>query len=161
VDDSELLWSKDRLYVPDGGDIWSSILTEFHRAPYSRHLGYQKIISIVKRHFFGPKLKVDIAMFIAKCQECQLVKAEHQHPSGFLQPFPIPEWKWEVISMYFITRLSKSKKQNDSIFVVIDKLSKAAHFILVKSTYKVMNIANIFLKEILRLHGIPKAIISD
>ena len=100
-------------------------------------------------------------MFIAKYQEFQLVKAEHQHPSGLLQPFPIPEWKWEVINMDFITSLPKIKKQNDSIFVVIDKLSKAAHFIPVKSTYKAMNIVDIFLKEIFRLHGIPKAFISN
>ena len=94
-------------------------------------------------------------MFVTKCQECQLVEAEHQHP------FPIPEWKWEVINMDFITSLPKSKKQNDSIFIVIDKLSKATHFIPVKSTYKAVNIVDIFLKEIFRLHGIPKAIISD
>ena len=85
-------------------------------------------------------------MFILKCQEFQLVKAELQHPSGLLQPLPISEWKWEVISMDFITGLSKSKKKNDSIFVVIDKLSKEAHFIPLKSTYKVVNIADIFLK---------------
>ena len=108
-----------------------------------------------------PKLKVDIAMFIAKCQECRLVKAEHQHLVGLLHPLPIPEWKWAVISMEFITSLPKSKKKNYYIFVVIDKLSKAAHFILVKSTYKDANIADIFLKEIFRLHGIPKVIILD
>ena len=68
---------------------------------------------------------------------------------------PIPEWKWEFISMDFITGLPKIKKQNDSIFVVIDKLSKETHFIPVKSTYKAVTIANIFLKEIFRLHGIP------
>ena len=100
-------------------------------------------------------------MFIVKCQECHLVKAEHQHPLGLLQSLPIPEWKWEVISMDFITSLPKSKKQNDSIFVVIDNLSKAAHFIPLKSTYKAVNIVDIFFKEIFRFHGIPKEIISD
>ena len=84
------------------------------------------MISAVKRYFLWPNLKADIAIFIAKCQECELVKAEHQHPSGLLQPFSIPEWKWEVISMEFIIGLPKSRKQNDSIFVVIDKLSKVA-----------------------------------
>ena len=63
-------------------------------------------------------------MFIAKCQECQLVKAEHQLPAGLVQPLPISKWKWELISMDFITGLPKSKKQNDSIFVFIEKLSK-------------------------------------
>ena len=100
-------------------------------------------------------------MFIMKCQECQLFKAEHQNPSGLLQPLPIPEWKWEIIGMDFIIGLPKSKKQNDSIIIVIDKLSKVVHFIPVKSTYKAVNIADIFLKEIFRLHGIPKAIILD
>ena len=71
---------------------------------------------------------------------------------------PIPEWKWEFINMDFITGLLKSKKQNDSIFIFIDKLLKEAEFIPVKSTYKAVNIADIFLEEIFRLHGIPKAI---
>jgi hypothetical protein len=77
-----------------------------------------------------------------------------------LQPLPIPEWKWETISMYFITRLPKSTKQNDAIMVVVEKLSKVAHFIPVKSTCKAIDIANIFMKEILRLHGMPEEIIS-
>ena len=70
------------------------------------------MISAVKRKFFWPKLKAYIAMFIAICQECYLVKAKHQHPSGLLQPLPIPKWKWEVISMDFIMGIPNSKKQN-------------------------------------------------
>ena len=100
-------------------------------------------------------------MFTVNCQECQLVKAEHQHPSGLLQPLPILEWEWEVISMDLINGLPKIQKKNDSIFVIIKKLSKEAHFILVKSTYKAVNITDIFLKEIFILHGVPKEIISD
>jgi hypothetical protein len=94
-------------------------------------------------------------------QYCQQVKAEHQHPTGLLHPLPVPEWKWETISLEFITGLPKTQKQNDSIMVVIDKLSKSAHFIPVKSTFKAINIAEIFMKEIFRLHGIPKMVISD
>ena len=67
VDDTRKLWSKDRLYVLGGGDIRSDILIKFHREPYSGHPGYQKMISTIKRHLFWPKLKVNIAMFIAKC----------------------------------------------------------------------------------------------
>ena len=78
-----------------------------------------------------------------------------------VQPLPILEWKWDVISMDFITGLPKSKKKNDSIFVVVEKLSKVAHLIPVKSTYKEVHIADIFLKEIFRLHGIPKETILD
>ena len=102
------------------------------------------MISAVKKPFFWCKLKANIAFFIAKCQECQLYKDGHQHPSGLLQPLPNPEWKWEVISMDFNTGLPKNKKKNDSIFVVIDKLSKEAHFIPMKLTYKAVNIVDIF-----------------
>jgi hypothetical protein len=101
-------------------------------------------------------LKKDIADYLAKCLECQQVKAEHQHPVGLLQPLPIPEWKWETISMDFITGLPKSTKKNDAIMVVVDKLSKVAHFIPVKSTCKEIDITSIFMKEIFRLHGMPK-----
>ena len=89
------------------------------------------------------------------------MKTKHQHPAGLLQPLPIPSWKWEIISLDFVTRLPKNQNLNDSIMLVVDKLSKAAHFIPVKTTYKAVNIADIFLKQIFRLHGIPKVIISD
>ena len=91
--------------------------------------------------------------------ECHKVKVEHQHPTGLLHPIPIPEWKWETISMDFITGLSNNFQHHDSIMVIVDKLSKAAHFIRIKSTYKVVNIAYIFMKEIFKLHGVPKVII--
>ena len=96
-----------------------------------------------------------------RCQYCQQVKAEHQHPADLLQPLPVPEWKWETISLDFITGFPKNHKHNDSIMVVINKLSKSAHFIPVKSTFKAINIAEIFMKESFRLHGIPKMVISD
>ena len=96
-----------------------------------------------------------------RCIECQQVKTEHQHPAGLLQPLPIPEWKWEIISMDFITGVPKNFRQHDSIMVVVDKLSKLVNFIPVKYTYKAVNIADIFMKDIFRLHGVPKVVISD
>lgn len=93
--------------------------------------------------------------------ECQLVKAEHQHPTKLLKPLSIREWKWETISLDFITYLPHTRKQHDSIMVVVDKLSKTTHFIPVKSTFKTMEIVEIFMKEIFRLHGIPKVVIFD
>ena len=79
--------------------------------------------------------------YLSKCLECEKVKVEHGHPSSLLQPLPIPQWKWEIISLDFITRLPRTQKQHDSIMVVVDKLSKSAHFILVKSTHKAVDIA--------------------
>eukprot|EP00253_Pinus_taeda_P024097 PITA_24097 len=106
-------------------------------------------------------MKKNVAEYLARCLECQQIKTKHQHPAGLLQPLPIPEWKWETISMDFITRLPKTKRNNDSIMVVVDKLSKAAHFIPVQSTYKATQIAHIFMHNVFKLHGLPKTIISD
>jgi hypothetical protein len=91
----------------------------------------------------------------------QKVQVEHRHPVGFLQPFPILEWKWEVVTFDFITKLPRTMKQHDSIMVVVDKLTKDAPFIPVKSNHKENNIPNIYMREISRLHGVPKAIVSD
>jgi hypothetical protein len=93
--------------------------------------------------------------------ECQKVKDEHRHPAGLLQPLPILEKKWEVITMDFITGLPRTNKQHDSIMVVVEKLTKVTHFVPVKTTHTVANIAEIFMKEIARLHGIPRTIVSN
>jgi hypothetical protein len=77
-----------------------------------------------------------VANYISKCMECQRVKAEHIHLVGFLQPLPIPEWKWEVVTIDFITKFPKTTRQHDSIMVVVEKLTKEDHFILVKLTHK-------------------------
>jgi hypothetical protein len=86
-------------------------------------------------------MKKDVVDYIAQCMECQKVKVEHRHPAGLLQPLPILEKKWEVITMNFITGLHRTNKQHDSIMVVVNKLTKAAHFLLVKTTHTVANIS--------------------
>jgi len=99
--------------------------------------------------------------YLSKFLECQLVKPEHRNPANLLQPLPIPEWKWDTITLNFLTRLPRTKKQHGSIMVVVEKLSKTAHFIPIKSTYKMVEIANIFMREIFQLHGIPRVVIFD
>jgi hypothetical protein len=106
-------------------------------------------------------MKKDVVDYIARCMECQKVKAEHRHPTSLLQPLPIQEKKWEVITMDFITGLPRMNKKHDSIMVVVEKLTKVAHFVHVKTTHTMANIAEIFMKEIARLHGIPRTIVSD
>ena len=119
------------------------------------------MIAMIRKDFFWPNMKKEVSEYLDHCIKCQQVKEEHQHPVGLLQPLPILKGKWEIISMDFITDLLKNFREHNSIMVIVDKLSKASHFIMVKSTYKVVNIANIFMKEIFRLHGVPKVIISD
>jgi hypothetical protein len=149
------------IYVPNNTNLKNLILVELHKKHYLGHPGYQKTMKTMKKEYFWTRMKTDVVEYLARFLECQQVKVEHCHPTGLLQPIPILEWKWEVISMNFITRLPKTKKQNDSIMVVIDKITKYEHFILVKSTHKIINIADIFMKEIFRMHGIPKTIISN
>jgi hypothetical protein len=98
---------------------------------------------------------------VARCDTCQRTKAEHQKPAGLLQPLPVSEWKWEEIGMDLVTGLPRTQKRNDSIWVIIDRLTKVAHFILVKTTFGGATLAQIYLKEIVRLHGIPRKIVSD
>ena len=95
------------LYIPNCDDLKRFIMDELHKRPYTGHLGYHKMITATRKQLYWPGLKKDLADYLAKCLECHQVKAKHQHLAGLLQPLPIPEWKWETISMDFITGLPK------------------------------------------------------
>jgi hypothetical protein len=156
-----ILLHKNKIFIPNVQDLKCIILCEMHNAPYAGHPRYQKTVTEVKSQYFCPCMKREIAEYIARCMECQKVKTEHRHPTGLMKPFPIPKWKWEVVTMDFITRLSRTGKLHDSIMVVVDKLIKAAHFIPLKNTHKAANVVDICMREVARLHGIPKTIVSD
>ena len=147
--------------MPDVVDLKLFILNEMHKPLYAGQPGYKNMITTLRKQLFWPRLRADVIDYLSKCLESQQVKVKHHHPRGLLHPLPILEWKWEVISLDFITGFLRTQRQHDSIMVVVDKLSKYAHFIPVRSTYKVDNIVEIFLKEIFRLHGAPKMVISD
>ena len=106
-------------------------------------------------------MKREIARYVAECDVCQRVKAEHLKPAGTLQPLPIPSWKWEEIGMDFITGLPRSSQGYDSIWVIVDRLIKSAHFLPVKTTYQIKQYAELYLTRIVCLHGVPKKIVSD
>jgi hypothetical protein len=106
-------------------------------------------------------MKKEITQYVAWCDTCQRTKEEHQRPAGLLQPLPVPKWKWEEIGMDFVIGLPQTQKGNDSIWVKIDCITKVAHFIPVKTAFRGANLARIYLKEMVRLHGIPRRIVSD
>jgi hypothetical protein len=106
-------------------------------------------------------LKRDVATHVALCDVCQRVKAEHQRPAGLLQPLKVPEWKWEEISMDFIVGLPRTRDGYDSIWVIVDRLTKVAHFIPVKTTYSGAQLAELYMSRIVCLHEVPKKIVSD
>jgi hypothetical protein len=152
---------KCRVYVSNDHEFKSLIFSKMHRDPYVEHPGYQKTIVTIRKQYFWLGMKKEVLYFIARCLVCQKVKVEQIHPTSLLQPFPIPKWKWEVVTMDFITKLPRIAKQHDSIMVVVDKLTKDSHFIPVKSTYKEPHIAEIYMHEVDKLHGVPKTIVSD
>ncbi|KAA3485013.1 reverse transcriptase [Gossypium australe] len=106
-------------------------------------------------------MKRDISKFVARCLVCQQVKAEHQVSSGLLQPVMIPEWKWDRVMMDFVLGLPLSPKIKDVIWVVVDRLTKSAHFIPVRTDYSLDRLAKLYVAEIVKLHGVPVSIISN
>ncbi|KAK1613818.1 hypothetical protein QYE76_019335, partial [Lolium multiflorum] len=161
VDEEGVLWSNGRLCVPSDSELKQVILKEAHDTLYSIHPGGTKMYQDLKEQFWWHRMKREIGSYIAKCDICQRVKAEHQRPAGLLQPLQIPEWKWDSVGMDFITGLPKSSRGNDSIWVVVDRLTKVAHFIPVKTTYQGPKLAELYISRIVSLHGTPKSIVSD
>jgi IS30 family transposase len=115
----------------------------------------------VKEKYWWYGLKRDVATHVALCDVCQRVKAEHQRPSGLLQPLNVPKWKCEEIGMDFIVGLPRTQNGYDSIWVIVDMLTKVAHFILVKTTYSRAQLVELYMSRIVCLHGVPKKIVSD
>nr|GFD10214.1 transposon Ty3-I Gag-Pol polyprotein [Tanacetum cinerariifolium] len=100
-------------------------------------------------------------MFVSRCLICQQVKIEHQRASGLLQPLEILVWKWDEISMDFVTGLPRTQRRHDAIWVVVDRLTKSAYFLPIRKDYSVSKLAEIFQQEIVRLHGTPSAIVRE
>ena len=115
----------------------------------------------LKRSYWWNGMKKDIAVFVAQCLVCQQIKAEHQRPAGLLQKIEIPEWKWEHITMDFVVGLPRTRKGHDAIWVIVDRLTKSAHFLPIRRTDSLDQLAELYCREITRLHGIPLSIISD
>nr|GFC80184.1 retrotransposable element Tf2 [Tanacetum cinerariifolium] len=105
-------------------------------------------------------MKQDVATFVSKCMTCQQVKIEHQRVSGLFQPLEIPMWKWDEISMDFVTGLPTTLKRHDTIWVVVDRLTKSAHFLPIRKNYSISKLAEIFRQEIVRLHSTSTYIVS-
>ena len=123
-DDQGILWYEERICVPDQKELKDLIMGEAHESRYLIHPGGTKVYQDLKKNFWWKGMKSDVAAFIASCDTYQRVKAEHQKPAGLLQPIQVPEWKWDEVGMDFITGLPKTRKGNDSIWVIVDRLTK-------------------------------------
>ncbi|GJY43888.1 retrotransposon protein, putative, ty3-gypsy subclass, partial [Tanacetum coccineum] len=161
VDDDGVVWFEDRLCVPNDQALREKVMTKAHSSPFTIHPGSTKMYRDLKQYFWWNGMKQDVATFVSKCMTCQQVKIEHQRASGLLQPLEIPMWKWDEISMDFVTGLPTTQKRHDAIWVVVDRLTKSAHFLPIRKNYGISKLAEIFRQEIVRLHGTPTSIVSD
>ena len=156
-----VLYYKDRVCVPNDSELKKVILEEAHSGSFAIHLGSTKMYQDLKMSFWWFGMKRDVSEFVTKCMVCQRIKAEHQVPSRLLQPIRIPEWKWDRITLDFLVGLPLTRRKHDSVWVVIDRLTKLDHFLSVRTDYSLDKLAELYIKEIVRLHGIPISIISD
>ena len=150
-----------RISVPNNKELKEEIMRQAHKSKFSVHPGLNKMYRDLKRYYHWIRMKTDIAEWVAQCPTCQLVKAEHQVPSGLLQSLPIPEWKWDHITMDFVTGFPTTRNKKDAVWVVVDRLTKSAHFLAIKKGDGVDEIVKVYLDEIVRLHGVPASIVSD
>ncbi|GJU80386.1 putative reverse transcriptase domain-containing protein [Tanacetum coccineum] len=149
------------IWLPLFGGLRDLIMHESHKSKYSIHPGSDKMYQDLKKLYWWPNMKADIATYVSKCLTCSKVKAKHQKSLGLLQQPEIPEWKWEKITIDFVSGHPRTPSGYDSIWVIVDRLTKSAHFLPIKKTNSMEKLTQLYLKEIVCRHGVPVSIISD
>ncbi|GJW16811.1 putative reverse transcriptase domain-containing protein [Tanacetum coccineum] len=142
-------------------DLRSVIMHESNKSKYSIHPSSKKMYQDMKKLYWWLNMKADIATYVSKCLTCARVKAKHQRPSGLLVQPAIPKWKWDNITMDFITKLPKSSQGFDTIWVIVDRLTESAHFLPIRENDLLDKLARLYLNRIVARHGIPALIICD
>ncbi|GJV54755.1 putative reverse transcriptase domain-containing protein [Tanacetum coccineum] len=151
----------DGIWISSIGGVRKLIMDKAHTSRYSVHLGADKMYYDLRDLYWWPGMKRNIAEYVSRCLTCSKIKAEHQKPSGLLQQPEISEWKWENITMDLVTKFPKSSSGYDAIWVIMDRLTKSAHFLPIRKDYKTEKLARIYINEIVARHGVPVSIISD
>nr|GEU87393.1 reverse transcriptase domain-containing protein [Tanacetum cinerariifolium] len=150
-----------RSWIPCQGNLRELIMNESHKSKYSIHPGSDKMYQDLKKLYWWSNMKGEIATYVSKCLTCAKVKAECQKPFGLLVQPMIPVWKWENITMDFITKLPKTSTGQDTIWVIVDRLTKSAHFLPMKETGSMEKLTRQYLKEVVSRHGVLVLIISN
>ncbi|MCH90455.1 hypothetical protein A2U01_0011371, partial [Trifolium medium] len=159
VKEGLVLW-KGKLVIPNNLDIIKQILKEFHTSHIGGHAGITRTFARIQAQFYWKNMREDIKTYVQQCVICQQAKTLNSAPSGLLQPLPIPDQVWDDVAMDFITGLPNSFGFT-VIMVVIDRLTKYSHFMAQKTDYTSKSVAEAFMNQIVKLHGIPKSIVSD
>ncbi|KAD6118682.1 hypothetical protein E3N88_09953 [Mikania micrantha] len=153
------LFKQQQLCVPKHS-IRVLLIREVHEGGLAGHMGVDKTTSMLQINFFWSKLLRDVEHYVRRCLPCHAAKG-HLLPHGKYLPLPVPTAPWEDVSLDFIVGLPRTQRQKDSIMVVVDRFSKMAHFVSCHTTYDAVQIANLYFREIVRLHGVPKSMVSD
>jgi transposase InsO family protein len=160
-DDKGVVWFGQRLVIPQDPDLKKEILDEAHLSKVTIHPGSTKMYRDLRENFWWSNMKGEIAEYVSGCDTCQRIKASHLKTIGQMQPLSIPAWKWDDISMDFIVGLPLTPRKPDSIWVIVDRLTKTTHFITVHTTYSAERYVEIYVDLKVRLNGVPKTILSD
>ena len=139
----------------------STLLRHFHDNPLAGHLGAQRTLSRIRRAFVWPRMATDVEEYIRSCPSCQTTKPSNQKPAGLLQPHPPPPHLWHTVTLDLITQLPRTKLRHDAIVVFVDHLTKVAHFSATTTTVTAPLLARLFMHEVVRLHGVPRVLLSD
>nr|GEU60461.1 hypothetical protein [Tanacetum cinerariifolium] len=151
----------DALSRKEIGDVRTLIMDEAYKSKYFVHPRADKMFYDLRDMYWWPGMKKDIAEYVSKCLTCLKIKAKHQRPSGLLQQHEIPVWKWEGTAIDFVTKLPRTSSGHDTIWVIVDRLTKSAYFLPMRVDYKMDRLARLYLNEIVARHGVPISIISD
>ena len=151
---------ESRLCVPNDMDLRKKILYKSHNTVFTMHPGGNKMYQDMKQYYWWRGMKKDISEYVSKCLTCQQEKAEHQVLSGLLNPLPFPQWKWDNITMDFVSSFPLTQRKYDAVWVIVDRLTKSTHFLSIRLDYS-MDLTELYVSEIFRLHGIPLSIVSD
>jgi len=156
----DLLWYQGKIWIPNDEKIRTDLISKHHEPPQAGHGGTAKTTELISRRYYWPKIREDIKRFVKNCDTCQRTKVVRHAPYGLLQSNEAPDRPWKSIAMDFITDLPLSDG-HDTILVVIDRLTKMSHFIPCSKDLDARQFANLFMREIVRLHGLPHDIITD
>jgi len=153
------LFKGTRLCIPRGGTR-ELLVREVQGGSLAGHFGKSKTLTMLREHYYWPDVEKDVQDVLRRCATCQMAKS-HLLPQGLYTPLPVPTQPWVDVSMDFILGLCRTQRDKDSIFVVVDRFSRMTHFILCSKTNDATHITELYFRDVMRLHGIPRSIVSD